>query len=99
MYFTAGTFFGGFVAVAVLTAIILHVILRKYRNTLLGVFLAGAIALTIMTLLGGYGFQDEAPNPLFLEAFMTYFVPLLAVMVIELSLLTKRIRKHVRNRE
>ena len=88
----AGFFFGAFIMGSILTALILRLLLCKYRDTLPGVYLAVTIALTISTVVGGYGFQDEAPDPVFLETFMKYVLPLMAVLVVELSLLTRRVR-------
>ncbi len=88
-----GAFFGGFVVAYLLTAFVLRVVLRKFRDTLTGVFLSGAIALALLTLFAGFGLQDGRPSPVFFEAFANYFGPVLLVLVIELALLTRRVRQ------
>ena len=92
MYWIGG-FVGGFVVAYLLTAFVLRVILRKFRDTLTGVYLSGGIVLALLTIFAGFGLQDGRPEPVFLEAFANYFGPVLLVLVVELGLLTRRLRK------
>ena len=63
---------------------ILSKIRRGPTNHFLRISAMGALCLGFSTIVGGYGFQNGASAPLFLDAFRTYFMPVVIVTGIEL---------------
>lgn len=88
--YVVGLLIGGVISTYLLNLLILYVLLKKYRHTVLGVWLAIAVTLAISTILRGYGMQDGGPAPLFFESFVSRLFPCAFVAAIELSLLAKR---------
>ena len=50
----------------------------------------GVLTLAVCTVVGGFGMQDNGPEPLFYHAFFTYYGPAMTVTVIELVRLTAK---------
>ena len=48
----------------------------------------GILTWACCTAVGGFGMQDDGPEPLFYQAFFKYYGPAMAVTVIELVRLT-----------
>lgn len=90
MAFTIGFLIGGLISTYLINVLVLFVLLRKYCRTVLGIWTAVAITLTIRTIVQGYGMQDGGPAPLFLESFLSSLFPCAFIAAIELSLLAKR---------
>ena len=82
----AGQTFGALAASYLLLRLLMygHRKLRQKPNEAVNIAAMGLLALGVATIVGGYGLQDYAPEPLFLNAFATYFGPVMAVTVIEL---------------
>ena len=57
---------------------------RGQQNGATEIALAGFLVLVIATVGGGYGMQDELPEPQFLRAISSYFGPAMLATVIEL---------------
>ncbi|MXX88288.1 MAG: hypothetical protein F4213_16515 [Boseongicola sp. SB0677_bin_26] len=63
---------------------------RRQANGATEIAFAGFLVLVIATIGGGYGMQDELPEPQFIAAFYSYFGPSMLVTVIELVRLDRR---------
>ena len=63
---------------------------RRQQNGDPEIALAGLLVLVTATVVGGYGKQDDLPDPQFIQAFSTYFGPAMLVTVIELVRLDRR---------
>ena len=62
-------------------------ICRKYRkkpNGVTQIVIMGVISLGIVTILAGFGFQDDGPRPLFVESFFKYLGPVTVAIIIEM---------------
>lgn len=90
MTFAIGFIIGGLISTYLINLLVLFVLLRKYCRTVLGIWAAVAITLTIRTIVQGYGMQDGGPSPLFLESFLSSLFPCAFVAAVELSLLAKK---------
>ncbi len=64
--------------------------IRGQSNGTAEIALAGLLTLVFSTVVGGYGLQDDLPEPQFLVAFYTYFGPSMLVTVIELVRLDRQ---------
>lgn len=83
---------GGTIGCYVLLRFLMYVV-RKVRGQLNGateIALSGFLVLVIATVGGGYGMQDELPEPQFIRAFSSYFGPAMLTTVIELVRLHRR---------
>ena len=58
--------------------------LRRRPNGKGEIALMGLLNLAFLTVAGGYGFKDGAPDPVFFYAFSVYFGPAMTAIVIEL---------------
>ena len=67
--------------------------LRRKPNGGVEIACIGVLILTISTVIGGYGMQEFSSEPQFLLAFYTYFGPVMAVTVIELVRLHRKIER------
>ena len=74
-----GAFIGSYV---ILRIVMLGFRSRKHETPYL--LLAGMITLSLATVGGGYAMKDGAPDPVFFQAFVTYFAPVLLALVVEL---------------
>ena len=66
---------------------------RKQPNGSPQIAMMGVIALGIATIIGGFGFQDEAPEPLFVTAFSLYFGPVIIVTIFEIVRYKIKVRR------
>ena len=66
--------------------------LRRRPNGALEIASMGVLTLAVCTVVGGFGMQDDGPEPLFYHAFFTYYGPAMTVTVIELVRLTAKAR-------
>ena len=64
--------------------------MRRQPNGGTEIALAGLLVLVIATVGGGYGMQDDLPEPQFIRAFYSYFGPAMLVTVIELVRLDRQ---------
>ena len=88
MAFMLGTLLGSYLILRLLIYAIKKV--RRQSNGAIEIALAGVLVLVIATVGGGYGMQDELPEPQFIRAFYTYFGPSMFVTVIELVRLDRQ---------
>ena len=61
---------------------------EKLRRVPNGAPEMGILTWACCTAVGGFGMQDDGPEPLFYQAFFKYYGPAMAVTVIELVRLT-----------
>ena len=62
--------------------------LRRVPNGAPEIAGMGILTWAFCTVVGGYGMQDDGPEPLFYQAFFKFYGPAMAVTVIELVRLT-----------
>ena len=85
MYYMA--VYAGSILGSWLILLLLKLVYRKLRRRPNGhadVAALGLLTLAVCTVVGGYGGQDDALEPVFLEAFMRYYGPAMTATVIEL---------------
>ena len=58
--------------------------LRRVPNDAPEIAGMGILTWAFCTVVGGYGMQDDGPEPLFYQAFFTYYGPAMTVTVVEL---------------
>ena len=63
---------------------------RRQPNGATEIALTGLLVLVISTVGGGYGMQDDLPEPQFFRAFYSYFGPSMLAIVIELVKLDRQ---------
>ena len=95
--FFLGALIGGFASTYVMNLLFLYVVLRKWRQSISGVYAAIILTLATRSILGGYGYQDDGLSPLFMEAFLNSLLPAALVLSLELTLLA-RMRQTSRER-
>ena len=90
MVYMLASLVGGLMGAYVLLRLLMFVCrkLRRVPNGALEIASMGILTLAVCTVAGGYGFQDDGPEPLFYHAFSRYYGPAMAVTVIELVRLT-----------
>ena len=64
--------------------------LRQKPNGAREIALMGLLTWTLSTVIGGYGIKDGGPEPLFYQAFLNNYGPVMGVTVIELVRLAGR---------
>ena len=88
MAFLLGALLGSYLILRLLMYGIMKV--RRQPNGATEIALAGVLVLVIATVGGGYGMQDELPEPQFIRDFYSYFGPSMLVTVIELVRVDRR---------
>ena len=58
--------------------------LRQEANDSLEIVWLSILTLAVVTVVGGYGMKDGAPEPVFAQALATFFGPVMTATVIEL---------------
>ncbi len=64
--------------------------LNQEANDSLEIVWLSILTLAVVTVVGGYGMKNGAPEPVFDQALATYFGPVMAATVIELVRLHRR---------
>ena len=83
-----GFWIGAFIILYLVSALVL-LAFRDKKYTYQAVTISTLIALAIATLLGGYGLS-EGGGPVFMAAFINYFVPAVAVLIVNLLRVSRK---------
>ena len=90
--FLVGQFIGSLLISYVLFKLLM-LAFGKAKNKPINMCIGAGIVLMLATIIGGFGLQDNSPNPLYLEAFINYSVPVLLVLFTELVRMSFRKRE------
>ena len=90
MVYMLASLVGGLMGAYVLIRLLMLVCrkLRRVPNGAPEIAGMGILTWAFCTVVGGFGMQDDGPEPLFYQAFFKYYGPAMAVTVIELVRLT-----------